>query len=345
MAILIVVGCGDDNGAGTVVNDNDDTNDENHGIVPKAEACELACERVYTSTSDGGCQQVFRHDDNTPMSENDCVVECEEHDLMMGRQQCVAHEEVVDCKAQPYEMVQACQGYDPDEYHNRQEVCENACQRVYAATDDDGCQQSFSDGDGHSLSESECIDECQDEELLTGVASCIADDSQVQCKSEPEEMIDACGGTTGGETTVPHCEDVEPWDGQGTDFEHEVVKLVNELRAEGATCTGAGVEMPSTTPVEMDPYLRCASRLHSLNMADQNILAHELDGQDPTDRAREAGYSGWATENIAQGYPTPEDVVEGWLSSADGHCENMLDPNHNDIGVGYYNGWWTQKFG
>jgi uncharacterized protein YkwD len=42
-----------------------------------------------------------------------------------------------------------------------------------------------------------------------------------------------------------------------------------------------------------------------------------------------------AGENIAVGYESAEDVVEGWMSSP-GHRANMLDSDYTKIGVGYY---------
>lgn len=41
-----------------------------------------------------------------------------------------------------------------------------------------------------------------------------------------------------------------------------------------------------------------------------------------------------AGENIAGGYQTPEEVMEGWMNSA-GHRENILNENYNHIGIGY----------
>ena len=66
----------------------------------------------------------------------------------------------------------------------------------------------------------------------------------------------------------------------------------------------------------------------------------------------QAGYNGgtWG-ENIAAGYGTPAQVVQGWLDS-DGHCSNMLNPSFSLIGIGYadvqgsqYGSYWTQNFG
>lgn len=56
---------------------------------------------------------------------------------------------------------------------------------------------------------------------------------------------------------------------------------------------------------------------------------------------------GWAGENIAYGYPTPESVVNGWMNSS-GHRANILNSNFNHIGVGYYlkgsTAFWVQLF-
>jgi uncharacterized protein YkwD len=69
------------------------------------------------------------------------------------------------------------------------------------------------------------------------------------------------------------------------------------------------------------------------------------------DRVGQAGYNGWNAlgENIAAGYPTPEAVVAGWMSSP-GHRANMLSPNFTEMGIGLVNGgkygaYWTQEFG
>jgi hypothetical protein len=88
-------------------------------------------------------------------------------------------------------------------------------------------------------------------------------------------------------------------------------------------------------------------------MGRQNYFSHaSLDGRTAGDRIEDAGYT-WNTygENIAAGQPTPEDVIDGWMSSS-GHRANILDPNFCDIGVGYayvaastYRHYWTQDFG
>ena len=74
-----------------------------------------------------------------------------------------------------------------------------------------------------------------------------------------------------------------------------------------------------------------------------------------TQRLDSAGYD-WsnAGENIATGYDTPAAVVAAWMASPE-HCQNVLNPNYADIGVGVNpslvdpslgdGATWTQDFG
>ena len=109
------------------------------------------------------------------------------------------------------------------------------------------------------------------------------------------------------------------------DFESEVIDLVNvERAAEGLA------------PLNYDARLAAAARDHSEDMGLQDYFSHtSLDGRTVSERIEDAGYS-WNTygENIAAGQPTPEDVIDSWMSSQ-GHRANILNPNFCDIGVGY----------
>jgi uncharacterized protein YkwD len=49
---------------------------------------------------------------------------------------------------------------------------------------------------------------------------------------------------------------------------------------------------------------------------------HCINGQWCWTRAHAAGFPGWATDDIADGYESPEDAVGGWASS-DGHAHQM----------------------
>jgi uncharacterized protein YkwD len=138
----------------------------------------------------------------------------------------------------------------------------------------------------------------------------------------------------------------------GEPFEDQVLILVNQRRAAGATC--GGTPYPAVGPLAMDPNLRAAARGHSLDMATLNYFSHtSQDGRTFAQRISAAGYTGsfpWA-ENIAGGQSTPQAVVDGWMASA-GHCANIMNGSFRAIGVGYafnaastYRHYWTQNFG
>lgn len=100
--------------------------------------------------------------------------------------------------------------------------------------------------------------------------------------------------------------------------------------------------------------LRKAARRHTHRMADVGYpdgLSHQLPGEpDLGRRLTNAGYKNWtmAAENIAYGYPTPREVVRGWMGSKD-HRQNILNCRLRHIGVGLVRAdgvaWWTQVFG
>ncbi len=216
--------------------------------------------------------------------------------------------------------------------------CEAACEQVYH-----GCEQIFLYDDNSAMSEGACVENCVEEDLFHGGEWCVA--TEAECKSQPSEMIDVC---IPDDYHPPACQHLGAWDHELAQTEARVVELVNELRASGTNCPGTGATMPPVGPVQMEMHLQCAARLHSLWMEDTTTLSHTGEnGSSVADRVVAAGYESFrgVGENIAQGYTSPEAVVEGWRTSSDGHCENMMDPDWKDIGVGMYRFWWTQKFG
>lgn len=117
----------------------------------------------------------------------------------------------------------------------------------------------------------------------------------------------------------------------------EVVALVNQERAK-AGCSALTVNAKLTT----------AALNHSKDMAAHSNMSHTgSDGSDPGQRITRAGYS-WTTygENVAYGYSTPEQVMNGWMNSP-GHRQNILNCAFKEIGVGLAqpNSYWTQAFG
>lgn len=134
-------------------------------------------------------------------------------------------------------------------------------------------------------------------------------------------------------------------------LEEDVLGIVNQVRAMGADCGTKGAFGP-TSPLTMDPALRCAARKHSADMDARDFFDHtNPDGQLPWDRMDLAGYGSYsnAGENIAAGSPDAAGTMDQWMGS-DGHCANIMSPDFQHIGVGYHPGGqyghlWTQVFG
>ena len=121
-----------------------------------------------------------------------------------------------------------------------------------------------------------------------------------------------------------------------TDFEQEVIRLVNEIRAENGL-----------KPLAHDWQLSRVARIKSQDMKDNRYFAHNSPGYGaPFQMIRSFGISfRSAGENIARGYATPQAVVNGWMNSP-GQRANILNANYTHIGVGYVaqGNYWTQMF-
>ncbi|MGH3391427.1 MAG: CAP domain-containing protein [Actinomadura sp.] len=120
--------------------------------------------------------------------------------------------------------------------------------------------------------------------------------------------------------------------------ESAVVRLTNKLRADA----GCG-------PLRVDTDLHDAAKEHSDDMAERGFFSHISPGGDTfVDRILAAGYEDPGAENIARGYQTAEEVMDGWMKSS-GHRANILNCELRAIGVGAHFGsggpWWTQDFG
>ncbi|WP_019505213.1 CAP domain-containing protein [Pleurocapsa sp. PCC 7319] len=147
------------------------------------------------------------------------------------------------------------------------------------------------------------------------------------------------------ETTVQQNEvssselaDPSPLDLATLSLIEEVFKIVNSERGR-----------VGLSPLRLHSQLTAAAQAHSDDMARHNFLSHiGSDGSSPFDRITQYGYNfRWAGENIASGYSSPQDVMQGWMNSS-GHRANILNRNFRDIGIGYARGnqpYWTQTFG
>lgn len=117
-------------------------------------------------------------------------------------------------------------------------------------------------------------------------------------------------------------------------FAREVFDLTNQERR------NAGL-----APFAWSDDLAAVAAAHSQDMYERRFFSHtNPDGLSPFDRMDAAGINyGWAAENIAMRYPSPQDVVDGWMNSP-GHRANILNEHLTTLGVGYYEGYWTQCF-
>jgi uncharacterized protein YkwD len=152
-------------------------------------------------------------------------------------------------------------------------------------------------------------------------------------------------------TDVPGAPDPVTASAPTVPFETDVLALVNQHRAAGATC--GETAHPPVPPLYMHAQLVEAARAHSRDMAAQDYFSHtSADGRTFSQRIRAAGYSASPLgENIAAGYTSPPSVVAGWMNSP-GHCRNIMSADFRAIGVGYafaarssYRHYWTQNFG
>jgi uncharacterized protein YkwD len=121
--------------------------------------------------------------------------------------------------------------------------------------------------------------------------------------------------------------------------EREIIALTNKER-----------EAQHLTPLKENATLRKVAVAHSENMAKQETLSHELDGQKPEERIKAAGYQYLSIgENVAYNDPTPAAVLEAWMNSP-GHRANILNKDFTEIGVGIARDkdgqpYYTQEFG
>jgi len=88
-----------------------------------------------------------------------------------------------------------------------------------------------------------------------------------------------------------------------------------------------------------NPQLSQAAMNHGCDMQVNSYFGHHgSNGSDMQDRARSAGYRACLiAENLAWGYPDPNQILSGWMSSQK-HRENMLVNRAADFGVGVVQG-------
>ena len=105
-----------------------------------------------------------------------------------------------------------------------------------------------------------------------------------------------------------------------------IVKYVNKFRRQYG--------LPA---LRLNEKLNRAAQFHSDDMAVKDYFEHiSPRGKGPGDRAKAFNYRfEMVLENLAGGDRDPEQTVEQWKASRQGHREAMLDTRVTEIGVGY----------
>jgi uncharacterized YkwD family protein len=117
-------------------------------------------------------------------------------------------------------------------------------------------------------------------------------------------------------------------------FEEQVVQLVNQQRAK------AGLKS-----LTHRADVKNVAQKKAQDMINSNYFSHTSPNYgSPFDMLKTFGISySYAGENIAKGQKTPQLVMNAWMNSS-GHRANILKPEYDAIGVGYYHGAWVQMF-
>lgn len=117
-------------------------------------------------------------------------------------------------------------------------------------------------------------------------------------------------------------------------FEAEVARLVNVERSKRGL-----------RPLTVRADLQNMAEKKARDMINSNYFSHTSPNYgSPFQMMRTFGISyRSAGENIAKGQKSPQEVMNAWMNSS-GHRANILNPNYNYIGVGFYNSAWVQEF-
>jgi uncharacterized protein YkwD len=124
-------------------------------------------------------------------------------------------------------------------------------------------------------------------------------------------------------------------------FQADILAAVNAARASGYTCASGA--KTAAAALAWNNVLFEAAATHSQDMAaNMKTLSHAgSDGSNVGQRVTRAGY-GWSGvgENIAVNYANAASVVDGWLKSSSGHCDNIMNARFSQFAVACVNGQW-----
>jgi uncharacterized protein YkwD len=126
-------------------------------------------------------------------------------------------------------------------------------------------------------------------------------------------------------------------------FKADILREVNKVRAEGCRC--GQDDMPPVAALSWDSKLEKTAGIHADDMLKHNFFGHKGSDHSMLDkRLVKTGYT-WSAigENLAKGYKTVDEVVEGWINSP-GHCAILMDAEFTEAGAVYKSPYWVMVF-
>ena len=171
-----------------------------------------------------------------------------------------------------------------------------------------------------------------------------SDGSSSNGTSSTSSSASAGTGTGATASSIPAASEAAADRGATTDQATKALTQINAVRAVARNC--GAVAFAATSSLSWNSKLESAAASQSQYMQSNNSLTHTGPGDSTVgDRVTAAGYT-WSRvgENIAVGYGTVEDVMQGWVDSP-GHCANLMNPNFKVVAValnaGSNDDYWT----
>lgn len=229
--------------------------------------------------------------------------------------------------------------FAPNNYITRQEiVCLIARElRALGIVTITNSQAAFSDMNQVATWAKTDINYCVQEGILKGIGNNLVAPLNNATREQAICFVERVRSNFSAQ--LPETNDPEPDTDEITQFEQEVVRLVNVERANF-----------SYEPLNHNDNLSNIARAKSQDMVDNNYFSHTSPTYgSPFDMMKSFGINyTYAGENIAMGQTTPAAVVKSWMNS-EGHRKNILNPNFTDLGVGLAKNnsgtsYWTQMF-
>lgn len=170
-------------------------------------------------------------------------------------------------------------------------------------------------------------------------ADCNADSGSLQQNiqvSQPSQQ-NTEASQPNQETSTPTVQQTENNSGYSlSDYENQVVSLINQIRAENGL-----------SALTVNTQLSNVARIKAQDMHDNGYFSHNSPTYgSPFDMMKQYGISyRTAGENIAMGQSSPQAVVDAWMNS-EGHRANILNAGYTQIGMGYVSdgNYWCQMF-